>query len=77
MNKQEQKTPYKNEELEYGQPLSTFVQWKGTNLCMDWFCEDGHQNHWDGFFANEIECKTCNKKYYPKSSIVLNNNKDK
>jgi len=65
----------KNEEIKYGEPLSTFIQWKGTDLCMDWFCEDGHQNHWDGYFAYEIECETCSKKYYPNSSVMLNKEK--
>lgn len=63
------------ERIEYGDSLSTFIQWKGTDLCMDWFCEDGHQNHWDGDFAYEISCIDCGKKYYPESSVKLNKDK--
>lgn len=55
----------------YGQPLSTFIQWKGTDLCMDWFCEVGHQNHWDGDFAYKISCDSCLREYYPESSVRL------
>lgn len=57
--------------MKYGDPLSTYIQWKGTDLCMSWFCEDGHQNHWDGWSAYEIECEVCKKKYYPEESVVL------
>ena len=55
----------------YGQPLSTFIQWKGTDLCMDWFCEVGHQNHWDGDFAYKISCDSCLREYYPESWVRL------
>lgn len=57
--------------MEYGEPLSTFIQWKGTDVCMDWFCEEGHQNHIDADFAYEIECETCHKIYETGTMIEL------
>lgn len=59
----------------YGQPMSTYIQWKGTDLCMDWFCENGHHNHFDGYFAYEIKCEDCGAKYYPEERVVLRKNK--
>ena len=39
---------------------TTFVQWKGTNLCMDFNCpECGEGTHFDGWFAYYIECPSC------------------
>lgn len=40
-----------------------FIQWKGTEICMDFHCECGHSNHYDGFFAYVVKCKNCGKLY--------------
>lgn len=38
----------------------TFVQWKGTDLCMDFYCPECHEHsHFDGFFAYAIQCPFC------------------
>ena len=63
-------------QVPYGEPLTTFIQWKGTDLCMDWFCEKGHQNHWDGYFAYEMPCEDCKDTYYPATSVVLRKTKE-
>jgi len=55
--------------------MSTYIQWKGTDLCMDWLCEDGHRNHFDGFYAYEIVCEECGKAYYPEDHVVLSKTK--
>lgn len=36
-----------------------FVQWKGTNVCMDFHCECGAQCHFDGDFAYTVKCPHC------------------
>lgn len=37
-----------------------FIQWKGTDVCMDLHCPKcGHHNHYDGFFAYAVECAKC------------------
>lgn len=36
-----------------------FVQWKGTNVCMDFHCECGAHCHFDGYFAYTVKCPHC------------------
>lgn len=36
---------------------TTFIQWKGTEVCMDWYCPAcGKHNHEDRDFMYEVEC---------------------
>lgn len=37
-----------------------FVQWKGTDVCMDFHCDCGADCHFDGYFASEVKCPHCN-----------------
>jgi uncharacterized protein (DUF983 family) len=38
----------------------TFIQWKGTDICMDFWCpECGAQSHFDGMFGYAIKCSDC------------------
>lgn len=52
-----------------GTELHTFVQWKGTDLCMDAWCEcdgGGEANgsfHVCGFFAHNVQCPYCGQVY--------------
>ena len=39
------------------------IQWKGTDVCMDFDCECGEFFHVDGFFAYSVECPECHRKY--------------
>ena len=36
-----------------------FLQWKGTNACLDLYCTCGDQFHFDGHFASELTCGRC------------------
>lgn len=38
---------------------SAFVQWKNTNVCMDFHCDCGAHCHFDGYFANAVKCQHC------------------
>lgn len=38
---------------------STFIQWKGTDICMDFHCECGNDFHVDGYFVYSVLCKSC------------------
>lgn len=40
-----------------------WIQWKGTNVCMDVHCECGHHGHVDAEFFYHYECPACHKKY--------------
>lgn len=36
-----------------------FIQWKGTDVCLDYYCECGEQSHFDGYFAYRLKCPYC------------------
>ena len=48
-----------------------FIQWKGTDLCMDFHCECGTQNHYDGFFAYHVECSGCGQVYKMDTKVKM------
>ena len=47
----------------------TFIQWKGTELCIDFDCVCGAHNHYDGEFAYYIECWHCHRRFEMPSDI--------
>ena len=40
-----------------------FLQWKGTDVCMDFYCPCGYQSHFDGLFAHFVKCGGCGAVY--------------
>jgi len=40
-----------------------FIQWKGTDVCMDFHCECGEHNHFDGDFAYVVQCAACGQEW--------------
>lgn len=36
-----------------------FVQWKGTDVCLDFWCACGAHIHYDGDFAYHLQCPHC------------------
>ena len=40
-----------------------FVQWKGTDVCMDFHCDCGAHCHFDGYFAYVVECPHCHSQW--------------
>lgn len=36
-----------------------FIQWKGTDVCIDFRCECGAHCHFDGYFAYTVKCPHC------------------
>ena len=40
-----------------------FIQWKGTDACLDLYCTCGEQFHFDGMFAYELTCGHCGQTY--------------
>jgi len=38
---------------------NVFIQYKGTNICMDFYCECGAHCHYDGYFAYAVKCPHC------------------
>ena len=50
----------------------TFIQWKGTDVCMDMYCPNcNHHNHYDGYFGYFIKCVNCNTVYECGTEITL------
>lgn len=41
----------------------TFIQWKGTDVCLDFYCECGAHGHLDSDFAYYVECPKCGARY--------------
>jgi hypothetical protein len=48
-----------------------FIQWKGTNICMDFYCKCGYDNHYDGYFAYFVQCSKCSQIYKMAQSIEM------
>lgn len=40
-------------------PPSVYVQWKGTEVCLDFSCTCGYAGHYDGGFAYGLKCAEC------------------
>ena len=40
---------------------SVFIQWKGTDVCMDFYCDCGAHGHFDGDFAYAVKCQHCSQ----------------
>jgi hypothetical protein len=51
-------------------PPYAFIQWKGTNVCMDVYCVCGAQMHIDADFAYYVLCPAC-EQYYETASFVI------
>ena len=48
-----------------------FIQWKGTDICMDMWCDCGQQNHYDGYFAYAVKCSGCGQVYELATEIEM------
>lgn len=49
----------------------TFIQWKGTDVCGDFYCLCGDQFHVDGEFAYAVQCPHCERRYELSSRVEL------
>lgn len=46
-----------------GTDATMFIQWKGTDVCMDFHCDCGESYHVHGDFVYVLECPACGAKY--------------
>ena len=53
-----------------------WIQWKGTDVCMEVYCKCGNSMHIDGLFAYNIECNKCGTIYMCNGHIELIEIKD-
>lgn len=52
-------------------PSTGWIQWKGTDVCIDLHCVCGHHGHFDGDFFYFFECPSCHRKYAVGQNINL------
>jgi len=48
-----------------------WVQWKGTDVCMDYHCKCGAHAHLDSWFAYYVKCPECGTIYFCNGHIEL------
>lgn len=48
-----------------------WIQWKGTDVCIDLHCSCGDHAHIDGWFFYRYECRNCHKKYAVGCNVKL------
>ena len=48
-----------------------FIQWKGTDICLDFHCECGADGHFDGDFAYALRCAECGRVWSLPHSVAL------
>ena len=48
-----------------------WIQWKGTNVCMDIHCKCGAMFHIDADFAYNVKCPHCETVYFCNGHIEL------
>ena len=49
--------------------MKNFIQWKGTDVCIDLNCECGHYAHYDGYFLYWYKCSKCGRIYEMPSTL--------
>ena len=53
---------FKMQERYEGAPHG-WIQWKGTDVCMDIYCVCGKHSHIDEQFAYHVKCPACHRVY--------------
>lgn len=53
-----------------------FIQWKGTDVCLDWHCACGEQYHLDASFLYAVQCGACQCVYALEPFVRLVANRD-
>jgi len=48
-----------------------WVQWKGTDVCMEVYCKCGYHSHIDADFAYFVKCPQCGTVYMCNAHIEL------
>ena len=48
-----------------------WIQWKGTEVCIDIHCKCGYLGHFDGDFFYWYKCRKCGRYYSVGQNVVL------
>jgi len=66
--------PDSNKEFPFTTPAGSdaemFIQWKGTDVCLDFYCPCGTHGHFDGMFAYAVRCPHCNAIYEMGTQVI-------
>lgn len=54
-----------------GDTCEAFIQWKGTDVCLDVYCPCGADVHFDGMFAYAVRCWSCQRVWSLPSMLIL------
>ena len=54
-----------------GTDAEVFIQWKGTEVCMDLHCPCGKHSHFDVDFAYYVRCPECGSVYELGTQVKL------
>lgn len=54
----------------------TFIQWKGTNVCLDFYCPCGVHSHLDEDFAYYVGCPGCGAVYEMGTQVIARRRTD-
>lgn len=69
-----------NEEFPFTTPNGSearmFIQWKGTDVCLDFYCPCGHDGHVDGNFAYAVQCSECEAIYELGTQVIAKRDDD-
>lgn len=61
---------WKQQENYEGKPHG-WIQWKGTDVCMDIHCKCGKSSHIDETFVYNVKCPYCGRVYFCNGHIEL------
>lgn len=50
---------------------NVYIQYKGTDLCADFYCECGTHLHYDGYFAYAVKCAVCGVMYEMPQMVTM------
>ena len=48
-----------------------WIQWKGTDACIDLHCKCGAHLHFDGYFLYHFKCPHCERSYAVGQTVAL------
>jgi len=66
----DQDEAWKIQETYTGKPHG-WIQWKGTDVCMDFHCKCGNHSHIDDDFVYNIKCPKCGTVYMCNGHIEM------
>ena len=65
------KIPKTHNDLPQGWKPHGWIQWQGTDVCMDIYCKCGYHSHIDAEFAFYVKCPYCGTVYECNGNIEL------